>query len=76
MVKFGLPYLDIIREAKRNFAVPVFACQVSGEYAMYMAALLNCEKGSTDPGLLPGAFNTAILMKRLSASVVRWMMSS
>lgn len=45
MVKFGLPYLDIIREAKRNFAVPVFACQVSGEYAMYMAALLNCEQG-------------------------------
>ncbi|MEI9689319.1 Delta-aminolevulinic acid dehydratase [Phytobacter ursingii] len=41
MVKPGLPYLDIIREAKRNFAVPVFAYQVSGEYAMHMAAFQN-----------------------------------
>ncbi|SKC22100.1 porphobilinogen synthase [Kosakonia radicincitans] len=41
MVKPGLPYLDIIREAKRNFGVPVFAYQVSGEYAMHMAAFQN-----------------------------------
>lgn len=41
MVKPGLPYLDVIREAKRNFAVPVFAYQVSGEYAMHMAAFKN-----------------------------------
>jgi len=41
MVKPGLPYLDIIRRVKDNFAVPVFAYQVSGEYAMIMAAANN-----------------------------------
>jgi porphobilinogen synthase len=34
MVKPGLPYLDIVRQVKDLFAVPVFAYQVSGEYAM------------------------------------------
>ena len=34
MVKPGLPYLDIVRRVKDTFAVPVFAYQVSGEYAM------------------------------------------
>jgi porphobilinogen synthase len=34
MVKPGLPYLDIVRLVKERFAVPVFAYQVSGEYAM------------------------------------------
>ena len=38
MVKPGLPYLDIIARVKDNFAVPVFAYQVSGEYAMIEAA--------------------------------------
>ena len=38
MVKPGMPYLDIIRRVKDNFAVPTFAYQVSGEYAMIMAA--------------------------------------
>ena len=38
MVKPGLPYLDIIRRVKDNFGVPVFAYQVSGEYAMIEAA--------------------------------------
>ena len=38
MVKPGLPYLDIIRRVKERFAVPVFAYQVSGEYAMIEAA--------------------------------------
>ncbi len=38
MVKPGLPYLDIIRRAKDGFDVPVFAYQVSGEYAMIEAA--------------------------------------
>jgi len=34
MVKPGLPYLDIVRAVRDNFNVPVFAYQVSGEYAM------------------------------------------
>jgi porphobilinogen synthase len=38
MVKPGLPYLDIIHRVKSSFLVPVFAYQVSGEYAMITAA--------------------------------------
>ena len=38
MVKPGLPYLDIVRSVKQRFEVPVFAYQVSGEYAMIEAA--------------------------------------
>jgi porphobilinogen synthase len=41
MVKPGLPYLDIVRRVKDTFAVPTFAYQVSGEYAMIRAAALN-----------------------------------
>jgi len=41
MVKPGMPYLDIIRRAKEQFAVPTFAYQVSGEYAMLKAASMN-----------------------------------
>ena len=42
MVKPGMPYLDIIRRMKDKFAMPIFAYQVSGEYAMIMAGI---EKG-------------------------------
>ncbi len=38
MVKPGMPYLDIIRRVVEAFAMPTFAFQVSGEYAMIMAA--------------------------------------
>ncbi len=38
MVKPGLPYLDIVRRVKDRFEVPVFAYQVSGEYAMIEAS--------------------------------------
>jgi len=38
MVKPGLPYLDIVRRLKDEFAVPTFAYQVSGEYSMIKAA--------------------------------------
>jgi porphobilinogen synthase len=41
MVKPGLPYLDIIQRVKETFAMPTFAYQVSGEYAMIMAAAEN-----------------------------------
>jgi len=41
MVKPGMPYLDIIRRVKDTFEMPVFAYQVSGEYAMIMAAVQN-----------------------------------
>ncbi len=38
MIKPGMPYLDIVRRVKEHFAVPTFVYQVSGEYAMIMAA--------------------------------------
>jgi len=41
MIKPGLPYLDIVRRVKERFGVPTFVYQVSGEYAMIMAAGLN-----------------------------------
>ena len=41
MVKPGLPYLDIVYRIKETFGVPVLAYQVSGEYAMLMAAAQN-----------------------------------
>ena len=45
MVKPGMPYLDIITRIKRELGVPTFAYQVSGEYAMLMAA---CNNGWLD----------------------------
>jgi len=41
MVKPGLPYLDIIRNLHQEFSAPIFAYQVSGEYAMIQAAHAN-----------------------------------
>jgi porphobilinogen synthase len=41
MVKPALPYLDVIREARQQFDVPLAAYQVSGEYAMIKAAAIN-----------------------------------
>jgi porphobilinogen synthase len=45
MVKPGMPYLDIVHRVRDTFGVPTFAYQVSGEYAMIMAAI---EKGWLD----------------------------
>ncbi len=41
MVKPGMPYLDIVRRVKDQYAAPTYAYQVSGEYAMIMAAAQN-----------------------------------
>lgn len=41
MVKPGMPYLDIVRRVKDEFKAPTFVYQVSGEYAMHMAAAQN-----------------------------------
>ncbi|WP_148253299.1 porphobilinogen synthase [Aidingimonas lacisalsi] len=45
MVKPGMPYLDVVRRVKQELQVPTFAYQVSGEYAMHMAAF---ERGWLD----------------------------
>ena len=41
MIKPGMPYLDIVRRVKETFGAPTFVYQVSGEYAMLMAAAKN-----------------------------------
>ncbi|MCB1904007.1 MAG: porphobilinogen synthase, partial [Gammaproteobacteria bacterium] len=41
MVKPGMPYLDIVQRVKQRFGAPTFVYQVSGEYAMLMAAAQN-----------------------------------
>jgi porphobilinogen synthase len=65
MVKPALPYLDIISLLKKNFSLPVAAYQVSGEYAMIMAA---AEKGMLDERR---AFEESLLaVKRAGASVI------
>jgi len=45
MVKPGMPYLDIVRRVKEQFAAPTFVYQVSGEYSMLKAA---CAQGWLD----------------------------
>ena len=52
MIKPGMPYLDVLARVKQTFGVPTFAYQVSGEYAMLMAAI---ERGWLDPKkVIPG----------------------
>ena len=65
MVKPGLPYLDIVRRVKERFAVPVFAYQVSGEYAMIEAA---AAAGAGDRDAL--ILETLMAFKRAGASGV------
>jgi porphobilinogen synthase len=65
MVKPGLPYLDIVRRVKERFEVPVFAYQVSGEYAMIEAA---AAAGAGDRDAL--VLETLIAFKRAGASGV------
>ena len=65
MVKPGLPYLDIVATVKRRFEVPVFAYQVSGEYAMIEAAV-TVGAGERDPLVL----ETLMAFKRAGCSGV------
>lgn len=65
MVKPGMAYLDIVSRVKREFGVPTFAYQVSGEYAMQMAAF---ERGWLDPKkVIP---ETLLAFKRAGANGV------
>jgi porphobilinogen synthase len=65
MVKPGLPYLDIVRLVKEQFEVPVFAYQVSGEYAMIEAAVA-AGAAERDPMVL----ETLMAFKRAGCSGV------
>ena len=65
MVKPGLPYLDIACRVKETFGVPVFAYQVSGEYAMIEAAVA---AGAADRDAM--VLETLVSFKRAGCSGV------
>jgi len=65
MVKPGMPYLDIVRRVKDEFKVPTFVYQVSGEYAMHMAAF---EKGWLDEETV--VMESLIAIKRAGADAI------
>ena len=77
MIKPGMPYLDIIRRVKDEYGVPTFAYQVSGEYAMLKAAVLNGwldEKAVVMESLL--AFKRAgsdAILTYYAKAVARWL---
>jgi len=77
MVKPGMPYLDVVRQVKDTFKVPTYAYQVSGEYAMHMAAIQNgwlAEKPCVMEGLL--AFKRAGadgILTYFAKNVARWL---
>jgi porphobilinogen synthase len=65
MIKPGLPYLDIVQRVKTEFRVPTFVYQVSGEYAMHMAAV---EKGWLDEDAV--ALESLVAIKRAGADAI------
>jgi porphobilinogen synthase len=65
MVKPGMPYLDIVYRVKTEFGVPTFVYQVSGEYAMHMAAAAN---GWLDEDAV--AMESLIAIKRAGADAI------
>ena len=65
MVKPGLPYLDIVYRVKQEFGVPTCVYQVSGEYAMHMAAAQN---GWLDEDAV--AMESLLAIKRAGADAI------
>jgi len=65
MVKPGMPYLDIVRRVKETFGAPTFVYQVSGEYAMLMAASQN---GWLDEKAV--ALESLLAMRRAGADAI------
>lgn len=64
MVKPGMPYLDIVQRVKSEFGVPTMVYQVSGEYAMHMAAI---KKGWLDEKVI---IESLTAMKRAGADAI------
>lgn len=64
MIKPGMPYLDIVRRVKDTYAVPTFVYQVSGEYAMHMAAI---QAGWLDDAVIE---ESLLAMKRAGADAI------
>jgi len=65
MIKPGMPYLDIVRRVKQELQVPTFVYQVSGEYAMHMAA---AENGWLDGDAV--MMESLIAMRRAGADAI------
>jgi porphobilinogen synthase len=65
MIKPGMPYLDIVRRVKDEFGAPTFVYQVSGEYAMHMAAAHN---GWLDENAV--ALESLLCIKRAGADAI------
>ena len=65
MIKPGMPYLDVVHHVQQEFRVPVFAYQVSGEYAMHMAA---AENGWLDGDAV--MMESLLAMRRAGASAI------
>lgn len=65
LVKPGLPYLDVLRRVKEAFGAPTFAYQVSGEYAMLLAA---AERGALDERA--GVLESLLALRRAGADAV------
>ena len=65
MVKPGMPYLDIVSKVKNRFGVPTFVYQVSGEYAMHLAAARN---GWLDEEAV--ALESLVCIKRAGADAI------
>jgi len=65
MIKPGMPYLDIVRRVKDEFGAPTMVYQVSGEYAMHMAAARN---GWLDENAV--ALESLISIKRAGADAI------
>jgi len=65
MIKPGLPYLDIVKAVKDEFGVPTFVYQVSGEYAMHMAAF---DLGWLDADKV--MFESTLAIKRAGADAI------
>lgn len=65
MVKPGMPYLDVLRRVKDELQAPTFAYQVSGEYAMHMAAF---EKGWLDKDAV--MMESLLAFKRAGADAI------
>ena len=64
MVKPGLPYLDIIKQVKENFKIPVMAYQVSGEYSLLEHGIKN---DLTDRNII---LESLISFKRAGANAI------
>jgi porphobilinogen synthase len=64
MVKPGLPYLDIIKNVKDNFKIPVFAYQVSGEYSLIVNSI---NKGLVSDNII---LETLMSFKRAGANAI------